>query len=160
MHATPSASAHSDALAASSPLHFMHATPSASARSDALEASLLSARTPSPARSAVTGTLSQLHAPTSQRLSRSRSRRCYRLPPSSRRSSPRSSRTSASRCSCTSYSMTNPRDPGATARTRSLSRSWRHRLDLLTPSPGVQEHDALLSTASATYLLNRGGVSR
>ncbi|KAJ1626583.1 hypothetical protein T492DRAFT_878207 [Pavlovales sp. CCMP2436] len=39
MHATPSASAHSDALATSSPLHYMHATPSASTRSDALTAS-------------------------------------------------------------------------------------------------------------------------
>ncbi|KAJ1626534.1 hypothetical protein T492DRAFT_878241 [Pavlovales sp. CCMP2436] len=71
MHATPSASARFDALAASSPLHFMHATPSASARSDALEASPLSIRTPSPARSAVTGTLSQLHASPSPARSRS-----------------------------------------------------------------------------------------
>ncbi|KAJ1621303.1 hypothetical protein T492DRAFT_914382 [Pavlovales sp. CCMP2436] len=39
MQATPSASARSDALAASLPLHFMQAAPSASARSDALAAS-------------------------------------------------------------------------------------------------------------------------
>ncbi|KAJ1638747.1 hypothetical protein T492DRAFT_857952 [Pavlovales sp. CCMP2436] len=59
MHVTPSASARSDALAATSLLLFMHATPSASARSDALEAL------------SVTCTLSQLHAPPS--LARSRS---------------------------------------------------------------------------------------
>ncbi|KAJ1631305.1 hypothetical protein T492DRAFT_870220, partial [Pavlovales sp. CCMP2436] len=68
--ATPPASACSDALAASSPLHFMHATPSASARSGAREASPLSARTPSPARSAVTSTLSQPHASPSPARSR------------------------------------------------------------------------------------------
>ncbi|KAJ1629048.1 hypothetical protein T492DRAFT_874122 [Pavlovales sp. CCMP2436] len=69
--ATPSALARSDALAASSPPHYIRATPSASARSDALEASPLSARTPSPARSAVTDTLSQLHALPSPARSRS-----------------------------------------------------------------------------------------
>ncbi|KAJ1625626.1 hypothetical protein T492DRAFT_230537 [Pavlovales sp. CCMP2436] len=39
MQATPSGSARSDALAASSPLHFMQTTPSAPARSNALAAS-------------------------------------------------------------------------------------------------------------------------
>ncbi|KAJ1629789.1 hypothetical protein T492DRAFT_1008206 [Pavlovales sp. CCMP2436] len=71
MQASPSASARSDALVASSPLHLMQATPSASARSDELETPPLSARTPLPARSVVTGTLSQLHALPSPARSRS-----------------------------------------------------------------------------------------